>query len=246
MKFLYFEEIDSTNSYLKREYEHLDDMTIVSAGHQYAGKGRLGRKWEDDSHSLVFSILLKKNLKEERISLLPLLSGISLLKTLEDDSIPALIKWPNDVLIDGKKCAGILLESIYEEEIKAVIIGIGINVNTKEFPDELKNKAISLSQYSKKEYDKNDVLHSFISHFEKFYLDYQNNEDTFLEILKKHSYLDQKEIMLNYYGENKHVKVLGILDDGSLQVKEGEEVYSVSSGEATLEKNYEAYPNGKL
>lgn len=246
MKFLYFEEIDSTNSYLKREYEHLDDMTIVSAGHQYAGKGRLGRKWEDDSHSLVFSILLKKNLKEERISLLPLLSGVSLLKTLEDDSIPALIKWPNDVLIDGKKCAGILLESIYEEEIKAVIIGIGINVNTKEFPDELKNKAISLSQYSKKEYDKNEVLHSFISHFEKFYLDYQNNEDTFLEILKKHSYLDQKEIMLNYYGENKHVKVLGILDDGCLQVKEGEKVYSVSSGEATLEKNYEAYPNGKL
>ncbi len=246
MKFLYFEEIDSTNSYLKREYEHLSDMTIVSAGHQYAGKGRLGRKWEDDSHSLVFSILLKENLKEDRSHLLPLLCGVSLLKTLEDYSIPSLIKWPNDVLIEGKKCAGILLESICEEEIKALIIGIGINVNTKEFPDELKNKAISLSQYSKKEYDKKEVLHSFISHFEKFYLDYQNNEDTFLEILKKHSYLDQKEITLNYYGENKHVKVLGILDDGSLQVKEGEKVYSVSSGEATLEKNYEAYPNRKL
>ncbi len=246
MKFLYFEEIDSTNSYLKREYEHLSDMTIVSAGHQYAGKGRLGRKWEDDSHSLVFSILLKDSLEEDRSHLLPLLSGVSLLTTLEDYSIPSLIKWPNDVLIEGKKCAGILLESICEEEIKALIIGIGINVNTKEFPDELKNKAISLSQYSKKEYDKKEVLHSFISHFEKFYLDYQNNEDTFLEILKKHSYLDQKEITLNYYGENKHVKVLGILDDGSLQVKEGEKVYSVSSGEATLEKNYEAYPNQKL
>ncbi len=246
MKFLYFEEIDSTNSYLKREYEHLDDMTLVSAGHQFAGKGRLGRKWEDDSSSLVFSILLKENLNEDRISLLPLLCGVSLLTTLEDYSIPSLIKWPNDVLIDGKKCAGILLEAVYEDEIKALIIGIGINVNTKEFPKELKSKAISLFQYSKKEYDKEEVLHRFIHHFEKFYLDYQKKKDTFLSILKECSYLDQKEITLNYYGENKHVKALGILDDGSLQVKEGDKVYSVSSGEATLEKNYEEYPNQKL
>ncbi len=246
MKFVYFEEIDSTNSYLKREYEHLDDMTLVSAGHQFAGKGRLGRKWEDDSSSLVFSILLKENLNEDRISLLPLLCGVSLLTTLEDYSIPSLIKWPNDVIIEGKKCAGILLEAVYEDEIKALIIGIGINVNTKEFPKELKSKAISLFQYSKKEYDKEEVLHRFIHHFEKFYLDYQKKKDTFLSILKECSYLDQKEITLNYYGENKHVKALGILDDGSLQVKEGDKVYSVSSGEATLEKNYEEYPNQKL
>lgn len=246
MKFLYFEEIDSTNSFLKREYEHLDDMTVVSAGHQYAGKGRLGRKWEDDSHSLVFSLLLKNNLEEDRIHLLPLVCGVSLLKTLKDYSIPSLIKWPNDILIEGKKCAGILLESVYEKELKALVIGIGINVNTKEFPPELKNKAVSLCQYSKKEYDKEEVLHRFIRHFGNLYLDYQKKDDAFLEILKKNSYLDQKEISLNYYGENKHVKVLGILDDGSLQVKEGEKVYSVSSGEATLEKNYEEYPNRKL
>lgn len=238
MKYLYFDEIDSTNSYLKREYESLEDMTIVCAGHQTAGKGRRGRKWEDDKDSLMFSILLKKDIDARRSELLPLLCGVSLYSLLEENHIKASIKWPNDVLIQNKKCAGILLEAVTKEKMEAIILGIGINVNNASFPEDIQNKAISLYEAAGHRFEKKEILNQFVSEFVKYYGSYLKKEDSFLDVLQSHSYLDGREVILNYYGEDRHGKVLGIAKDGSLLLLENGKETKIKSGEVTLEHNY--------
>lgn len=238
MKYLYFDEIDSTNSYLKREYESLEDMTLVCAGHQTAGKGRRGRKWEDDKDSLMFSILLKKDIDAKRSELLPLLSGVSLYSLLGKNHIQASIKWPNDVLIQNKKCAGILLEAVTKEKMEAVILGIGINVNNASFPENIRSKAISLYEAAGRRFDKKEILNQFVSEFVKYYGSYLKKDDLFLDVLQNHSYLDGREVILNYYGEDRHGKVLGIAKDGSLLLLEDGKETKIKSGEVTLEHNY--------
>lgn len=235
-KYIYFEEIDSTNEYLKREYKNLKDKTIVFTSHQSKGKGRLGRSWVDDKNSLIFSILLIKNIKNP--TLISLLSGASLLITLEKMGFKPMIKWPNDVLLNEKKCAGILVEGITSKTLDAIIIGIGINLNDTHFEKEIETKAISLHQVSKKLYDKKVVLTNFIEEFDKLYTDFIKDGREYLNIIKTHSYLDGKEIYLNYYGEDKKVTVKHINDDGSLSVIDKGNELSISSGEVTLEKNY--------
>lgn len=235
---LSFSEIDSTNSYLKREYENLDDGTVVTADHQSAGKGRLGRAWDDGGMSLPFSFLLKDNLQPERISLLSLLSGLCISLTLNDYGIENQIKWPNDILIQGKKVTGILAESIIEETLLAVIVGIGVNLNQKTFPNKLKSKAISLYQATGKEYDKKDFLEHFLHHFDIWYDKFLNEDDSFLDLVRERSYLTGKTVYLNYYGEDSHAKVIGIDRLGNLLVEEDGKTLSLSSGEVTLEKNY--------
>ena len=237
-KYLYFEEIDSTNTFLKNHYEELDDQTVVQAGHQTKGKGRLGRSWNDDSKSLVFSILLKDNLDSSRLDLLPLLTGAAMVKTLEEEGISASIKWPNDIIIKDKKCTGILLEAIHESTIKAVIIGVGVNLNNTCFPEELTFKAISLQQVTSKVYDSRVVLTNFMKNFDIFYHQYLDGKDDFMKVVKSHSYLDGKPVYLNYYGQDKHGVVSSIADDGKLEVIIDNKMVKLNSGEVTLEKNY--------
>lgn len=239
MQIVCFDELDSTNSYLKREYPSYKDMTVVVASHQSEGKGRLGRKWEDDSSSLLFSILLKNSLDMEHASLLSLLSGVCLHETLLDYSIPSEIKWPNDVLLQGKKCAGILLESVVRDKPEALIVGIGVNLNNVRFPDEIKDKAVSLFLASGRKFDRMEFLKAFLGHFMERYSRFRKKDFSFLEVLKNNSYLDGKEILLDYYGENLKCRVVSVLDDGRLEVIDRNgKLHDVDSGEASLCRNY--------
>ncbi|MDD6241305.1 MAG: biotin--[acetyl-CoA-carboxylase] ligase [Eubacteriales bacterium] len=235
-----FEEIDSTNEVLKREAETLPEGSVVRALHQTAGKGRRGRKWEDDKDSLMFSLLLKENLNPDRVSLLPLLTGVVLYETLEDYGIETSLKWPNDVLFHEKKCCGILLEGMSEgANLKALVLGVGLNLNARKFPEELASKATSLYLETGKTYDGEEVLNHFLAHFDKEYSKYLSHDDSYLAILKEHSYLDGKKVLLNYYGEGKEVTIVGVEADGRLKVldKENKPLY-LNAGEVTLESVY--------
>lgn len=118
--------IDSTNSYFKREYSHFETDSVLIAKKQTAGRGRYERRWEDDD-DLLFSLLKKDDNRYE--ILLPL----SLMRTLRKKEIKAFIKWPNDIYVDSKKLAGILIEDIFQkQERKCQIIGVGINMTDKE------------------------------------------------------------------------------------------------------------------
>ena len=238
MSILTFDTLDSTNSYLKRNGKYLDHFTVVQANHQEQGKGRLGRSWQDQGNSLLFSILLKEKIEPERVPLLSLLAGASVVLTLEHYGLTPLVKWPNDTLVSEKKISGILTEAVSEGEDIFYIVGIGINLNQKEFEGELSQKATSLFLLTKKEYDKEEVLMVLLSYFTPLYQDYKKKKKKFLTVVKSHSYLDQKEVSLDYYGEHIHGTVIDITDKGTLLLDVSGKQIEVSSGEVTLNQMY--------
>lgn len=238
MSILTFDTLDSTNSYLKRNGKYLDHFTVVQANHQEQGKGRLGRSWQDQGNSLLFSILLKDKIEPERVPLLSLLAGASVVLTLEHYGLTPLVKWPNDTLVSEKKISGILTEAVSEGENIFYIVGIGINLNQKEFEGELSQKATSLFLLTKKEYDKEEVLTVLLSYFTPLYQDYIQGGKKFLTVVKSHSYLDQKEVSLDYYGEHIHGTVIDITDKGTLLLDVSGKQIEVSSGEVTLNQMY--------
>ena len=238
MSILTFDTLDSTNSYLKRNGKYLDRFTVVQANHQEQGKGRLGRSWQDQGNSLLFSILLKEKIEPERVPLLSLLAGASVVLTLEHYGLTPLVKWPNDTLVSEKKISGILTEAVSEGENIFYIVGIGINLNQKEFEGELSQKATSLFLLTKKEYDKEEVLTVLLSYFTSLYQDYIQGGKKFLTVVKSHSYLDQKEVSLDYYGEHIHGTVIEITDKGTLLLDVSGKQIEVSSGEVTLNQMY--------
>lgn len=238
MSILTFDTLDSTNSYLKRNGKYLDHFTVVQANHQEQGKGRLGRSWQDQGNSLLFSLLLKEKIEPERVPLLSLLAGASVVLTLEHYGLTPLVKWPNDTLVSEKKISGILTEAVSEGEDIFYIVGIGINLNQKEFEGELSQKATSLFLLTKKEYDKEEVLTVLLSYFTSLYQDYIQGGKKFLTVVKSHSYLDQKEVSLDYYGEHIHGTVIDITDKGTLLLDVSGKQIEVSSGEVTLNQMY--------
>jgi BirA family transcriptional regulator, biotin operon repressor / biotin---[acetyl-CoA-carboxylase] ligase len=132
-----FAHVDSTNALAAAwADEGATDGSIITAEFQAAGRGRMGRRWEAGAGlNLLFSVILRPRLSPHHLSLITLVAGIAVAEVVQRrvSPQPVTIKWPNDVLIDGRKCAGILLESVLtpdrERPPASVILGIGVNVN---------------------------------------------------------------------------------------------------------------------
>ncbi len=150
---VFFHEIDSTNRWLLENEGrfHLTGATAI-AEHQSAGRGRLGRRWEDvPGKALLFSILLRPNKKSSApLGFIPIIAGIALAQTVSDvcECSPdrLQLKWPNDLLIDDCKVAGVLAESVSAKDKFCVVVGVGVNVyqEKKELPTETRLPACSL------------------------------------------------------------------------------------------------------
>ncbi len=124
MEIIVFEELDSTNDYLKREYEKHGDFTIVRAVKQTNGRGRFERIWVS-KNDLIFSILFKRELPHHFIA------PLAINNALKYFGIESTIKWPNDILIDEFKVCGILIEKIFKSKQSVDIVGIGINIEQR-------------------------------------------------------------------------------------------------------------------
>ncbi len=155
-----YEILDSTNQEAKRLIQNtqMDEVlhgTVVTAGQQTSGKGRLGRAWISPAGTgLWMTAIIKAQLSLEQTSLYSFAAAVSVAEAIRQTTgLMAQLKWPNDVLIDGKKVSGILLELVPCTATEYYIaIGIGINVNQekKDFPSELQEKAVSLAMLSNK------------------------------------------------------------------------------------------------
>lgn len=232
-KIIDFPTLPSTNKYLKENYHLYDEYTVVTTNNQTNGKGRMTRVWNSSSDDLTFSILLKPKFDSSKISLISLIIGASLCNVVSKYQ-KALIKWPNDIIINDKKIAGILVEGISSDKVDAIIVGVGINVNSCEFPNDLIMKASSLKLESKKDINKNQLLTEILDEFLRLYNLFINNDYEFLNIVKENNYLKNKKVFIN----EKEVIVLDINDKGNLLVLDNDIVKELYYGEVTLNKIY--------
>lgn len=167
--------VDSTQHVARRLAEEgAPEGTLVIAEQQLQGKGRLGRRWESPKGKGVWlSLLLRPQLSLRQSPQLTLLAAVALCRSLRLlTPLDIGIKWPNDLLCEGKKLSGILLESAAEEErLSYVIAGIGISVNLEEqdYPPELLGKAASLYMLGGKKLDRHQVVASFMRELEELY-----------------------------------------------------------------------------
>jgi len=172
-------EVDSSNSELMRmataEGGAVPDGTVLLAEVQTKGRGRLQRDWLTTAqHSLAMSVLLKPQVAPAEVAQLPLLTAVAVQQAL-DDLAPLRIKWPNDILCEGRKIAGILTEMRAEPgAVHAVVIGIGINIRPPEggWPDELADIAGDLSSMAGKNIRRIDVATAVLRRLDALYNDY--------------------------------------------------------------------------
>ena len=170
-------ETGSTNDGARQLAEQgAPEGTLVLAEEQTQGRGRLGRSWLSERGAGIYaSILLRPVLKPRDAAVLTLVAAVAGSEAIEHTSrLNADIKWPNDLLLSGRKCCGILSEMQAErDDIRYVVVGIGINVNHSVFPEELGQRATSLRIEGKQTYSRVTLLCEFLLRFELLYDDLQ-------------------------------------------------------------------------
>ncbi|MCL2141973.1 MAG: biotin--[acetyl-CoA-carboxylase] ligase [Methanimicrococcus sp.] len=170
---IYYEEANSSNDIAKKVAQTSEEGTIVVVEQQTGGRGRLGRQWASPKGGIWFSIILKPRVSLEKTSRLTLTFGLSVVKAIRMLGIDAKIKWPNDVLINGKKVSGILTEVEAEvDAVEFVVIGIGINVNMslKDIPESLRENSTTLRDETGKTFDRVDFLQKLLYEMEQDYI----------------------------------------------------------------------------
>ncbi len=247
-KVLYFDSIDSTSNYAKQiALESAEEGTTVVAGSQSEGRGRLGRKWDSPTGSGIYlSIILRPLLPPENVQGITLAASVAVARAMEKiTGIRPGIKWPNDLLLNGRKVCGILTEMNSEmERVNFVVLGIGINYDRQydEFPAELAGRATSLSAFAAergiavKKSGKLEMLRAVLQELDEVYGGVIGSKTG--EILgqwKKYSVTLGKEVRI-LTGTMEYLAVAeDITDDGKLIVKCGDgSVRLIQSGEISI------------
>ncbi len=240
----FVKETDSTNNWAKDlSRQGAPHGTLAAAEFQSAGKGRLGRAWKaPEGSSVMMSLLLRPSFEPAYASMLTLVMGLSVAQAVESLDIQTSIKWPNDVVVSRKKICGILTEMGLENgKIREVIIGVGINVNTESFPEELTDKATSLRLETGKKYDRNQVAGLVMGKFETNYERFVRTCDLSLLLEDYNRLLANREQPVRILDKNQPFEgiALGVNEKGELLVQtETEGVRPVRAGEVSVRGLY--------
>ena len=177
----YFSRIDSTNQYAKRIAEEgAPDGTLIIADEQTAGKGRSGRTWvTPPAEAIAFTLLLRPKLSPDRISMVTLVMGLAVTNAVNSlYGVSAGIKWPNDVVIKGRKLCGILTEMSAEvRQVNYIVIGVGINANLTSFPEEIREIATSLRLELSRDINRAELIARVMAEFERLYAEFEAQGD---------------------------------------------------------------------
>ena len=221
---VYFDATDSTNIQARRLAEaHAPHGTLVVSDRQDGGKGRRGRSWASPSGvGIWMSLILRPEIAPSSASMLTLAAALAVREGIrEETGLSPLIKWPNDLVLNGKKICGILTEMSTElMEIQYVITGIGINVNQREFPPEIRDTATSLSLEAGRSFRRSSLIAAILKAFEKDYTAFLKTGDLSLLLEEYNACLVNrgKEVcILDPSGEYRAVAE-GIDESGSLLV----------------------------
>lgn len=233
---IYFDVIDSTNIYAKKIAETSEEGTVIVAENQTGGHGRRGKQWTSSSDGAWFSFILKPNASPDVVPVITLIAGLAVCKAL--GQFDPLIKWPNDVIINGKKLVGISAEMNAEVDyVKYIIVGIGVNVNSTAFFGELKEKATSLRIETDKTFERSQII-SILINFENLYNKFCENFsfEPFLDEYKRKCITLNKRLKLIYNNDEITGECLDIDKNGNLIIKKdnSNEIISVFAGEISV------------
>ena len=241
---VHYEEIDSTNTEARcLSLKGAEEGLVVTAKKQTAGKGRRGRSWESPAdENLYFSILLRPKLAPEKAPMLTLLMAYSVAKALQKKNINIEIKWPNDLVLSKKKICGILTEmNLAEGQVEDVIVGVGLNVNTMRFSEELDDKATSLTIELGRKLECGELLGWILEEFEERYHQFLEVQDlSFLQEDYNGMLINRnREVLVLEPGNEYQAEALGINELGELLVKKTDgRIEAVFAGEVSVRGIY--------
>lgn len=237
---VFFDSVDSTNDEAKRlANEGAAHGTLVVAEHQRAGRGRMGRSFSSPGHNGIWmSMIIKDEIEPVKASMLTLVMGLAAAKAVERvTDLKPQIKWPNDLILNGKKLVGILTEMTMKADgTNPIILGIGINVHNDSFPEEICSVATSIFLESGKHISRARLIDEVLTQFEAYYQIYMQTQDL-SELVDEYN-----DCLIN---RGRQVQVLdpkgsywgvahGINAEGELLVETEHEVRLVSSGEVSV------------
>ena len=244
-KIAFFDVVDSTNTRAKQLAEEgAPNGTYVIAERQDAGKGRRGRGFDSPAgQGIWMTLVLKPEIDPNHASMITLVTALAVSKAITDmTGRPAGIKWPNDIIMSGKKVCGILTEmSAQFDYINHIVIGIGINVHNKDFPEEIKETASSLMiESGGQHFRRAEIIEKIMEYFEEYYEIYLETEDLSALVKEYNSLLVNmhKNVKVLDPKEPFEGKAMGITPRGELIVDTWESRKLVSSGEVSVRGIY--------
>ncbi len=222
-KIYHFDELTSTNITAKELAYDAEDGTIVIAEVQKGGRGRLGREWLSPPGGIWMSVILKPTISLAHASRLTLVAGIAISKAMRKLGVDARIKWPNDILVNGKKVCGILTEVNAEMElVDYIVVGIGINANVDmdEFSDDVRNVATTLMSELEEPIDRISFIQDVLFELEQEYIRFRTQP--FSGILDEWISLSDtigQQVSITTPHKILEGKAVGMTDDGALVVE---------------------------
>lgn len=241
----FFERLDSTNNKAKQLAEEgVVDGSLIVAEEQYSGKGRRGKMWTSPKGSGVWmSLVLRPEILPDRASMLTLVAALAVIKGVKTvTGLDGDIKWPNDIVLNKKKICGILTEMNTESDyINYVIVGIGINVNMLEFPEEIKATATSLALEGKRAVKRSLLVNEVMKAWEQYYDAYLKTADMSQLIEEYNAHLVNRGREVTVLATNGSYQGIshGINTMGELLVERADKtVEAVVSGEVSVRGIY--------
>lgn len=223
------------------------DGALVVADHQTAGRGRFGRQWVDEpGQNLLFSVLIRANGPHEGLGLIGLAAAVAVAETLAPLTSPLrpTLKWPNDVLLAGRKTCGILPEALVTAGAAEIALGIGLNVNQGEFPGEVAGRATSLMLATGRPVERAPLLAEMLAQLEEWTDRALSDGRSKVVAAFTERMAVGTEISVSASGRIVSGTVHGIADDGALELRVGDEIRRYHAGEATSRAKRSTEPPG--
>ncbi|RCW40565.1 biotin--[acetyl-CoA-carboxylase] ligase [Halanaerobium sp. MA284_MarDTE_T2] len=222
-----YDKLDSTNNkakeYLQKKINKSSEIKIILAEKQKKGRGRRGNNWVSyNQKGLWASFLFDLDMPREKIPQITVIGALTVQKTLKKYNIDSQIKWPNDVLVNGKKISGILTEMVVTDKkaVPSIIMGIGLNINQNYFAENISKTATSMYKLKGTFFDKNEVFCELYLNFAEFLDQYiSGSRKKIIDSWKKELKIIGKQLELKYESKVFKVWVLDILDNGELYCK---------------------------
>ena len=238
----YFPSVDSTNRVAKAlAYHGAEEGTIVVAEEQDSGKGRLDRNfYSPRGKGIWFSVILRPKILPHDAPKFTLMAAVAVAEAMARFNLKAEIKWPNDIMFDGRKLVGILTEITGElARITYMVIGIGINVNMsrEDFPEELQSVAASLAEMNGEDLSRVELFRAVLEEFDKLYREVSaSGFDKVIERWKKYNVTLGKNVRVISAGDGESFtgKAIDLDEDGALVVETAQGRRTVYAGDVSI------------